>query len=78
VRGYNGKNPRWYQAAMQQMAGRIIAAGMRKEVTFEPVDDGAMNDRVDEAYRVKYRSSPYLSPMIGKRARSATARIMLR
>jgi hypothetical protein len=34
VRGYNGQNSRWYQAAVRQKAGRIIAAGMTKEVTF--------------------------------------------
>src|SRR5215472_6958531 len=34
VRGYNGQNSRWYQAAIQQKAGRIIAADMTKEVTF--------------------------------------------
>ena len=28
VRAYNGQNSRWYQAAMRQKAGRIIAAGM--------------------------------------------------
>ena len=38
VRGYNGTNSRWYQAAVRQRAGRIIAAGMTKEVSFEPVD----------------------------------------
>jgi hypothetical protein len=37
VRAYNGPNSRWYQAAVQQKAGRIISAGMTKEVTFEPV-----------------------------------------
>jgi len=37
VRGYNGQRSRWYEAAVQQKAGRIIAAGMTKEVTFEPV-----------------------------------------
>jgi hypothetical protein len=36
ARGYNGQNSRWYQAAVRQKAGRIIAAGMTKEVTFEP------------------------------------------
>jgi len=74
VRAYNGKNSRWYQAALRKKAGRIIAAGMTKEVTFEPVD-GAINDRIDDAYRAKYRGSPYLDPMIGKRARSATVKI---
>jgi hypothetical protein len=77
VRAYSGKNSRWYQAAMRQKAGRITAAGMTKEVTFEPVD-GPINDRIDKAYRAKYRSSEYLSPMIGARARSATVKVMRR
>ena len=71
VRGYNGQKSRWYQAVVRQNAGRIIAAGMTKEVTFEPVD-GPINDRIDDAYRTKYLGSPYLKPMIGVRARSAT------
>jgi hypothetical protein len=75
VRGYNGQNSRWYQAALRQKAGRIIAAGMTKEVDFEPVD-GPINDRIDTAYRAKYSGSPYLKPMIGAQARSATARVM--
>jgi hypothetical protein len=74
VRGYNGRRSRWYQAAVQQKAGRITAAGLTKEVTFEPVE-GPVNDRIDEAYRAKYRDSSYLSPMIGDRARAATVRI---
>jgi hypothetical protein len=74
VRGYNGQSSRWYQAAVRQKAGRITAAGMTKEVSFEPVD-GPINDRIDDAYRAKYKGSPYLSPMIGKRARSATIKI---
>ena len=50
VRAYNGQNSRWYKAAMRQRAGRITAAGMTKEVTFEPVT-GEINDRIDDAYR---------------------------
>ena len=74
VRGYNGQNSRWYQAAVRQKAGRIIAAGMTKEVTFEPVD-GAINNRIDDAYRAKYHGSPYLSPMLSARASSATVKV---
>jgi hypothetical protein len=77
VRGYNGKNSRWYQAAVRQKAGQIIAAGMTKEVAFEPVD-GPINDLIDDAYRVKYKGSSYLKPMIGARARSATIRVLPR
>ncbi|HXH48728.1 MAG TPA: DUF2255 family protein [Terriglobia bacterium] len=74
VRAYNGQNSRWYQAALRQKAGRITAAGMTKDVSFEPVE-GPANDLIDEAYRKKYRGSPYLSPMIGADARAATVRV---
>lgn len=74
VRGYNGQKSSWYQAAVAQKAGRIIAAGMTKEVTFEPVE-GAINDRIDDAYQAKYRGSPYLPPIISTRARSATVKV---
>ncbi|HTW45318.1 MAG TPA: DUF2255 family protein [Acidobacteriaceae bacterium] len=78
VRAYNGKSSRWYKSAVRQKAGRIIAAGLTIEVSFEPLDgpvDGPINDRIDEAYRAKYSNSPYLAPMIGARARSATVKI---
>ena len=74
VRAYNGRNSRWYRSAMHQKAGRITAAGMTREVTFEPVD-GAIQDRIDDAYRAKYKDSEYLRPMIGTRARSATVKV---
>jgi hypothetical protein len=74
VRAYNGVKSRWYQAALKQKAGRISAAGMTKEVSFEPVG-GTLNDRIDDAYRSKYASSPYLKPMISMRAREGTVRV---
>jgi hypothetical protein len=77
VRAYNGKASRWYQAALSQKAGRITAAGMTKEVSFEPVF-GPIQDRIDEAYRSKYGGSPYLNPMIGDGAKSATIKIVPR
>jgi hypothetical protein len=77
VRAYNGKKSRWYQAAVRQKAGRITAAGITKEVTFESVD-GPINDLIDDAYRRKYQGSPYLKPMIRARARSATVKVMPR
>ena len=77
VRAYDGQGSRWYKAAVRQKAGRIAPAGMTKEVTFEPID-GPINDRIDDAYRAKYKGSPYLSPMIEARARSATVKVMPR
>ena len=77
VRAYNGRSSRSYQAAVHQKAGRITAAGMTKEVTFEPVDS-ATHNLIDEAYRQKYRDSPYLESMISARARAATVKITTR
>jgi hypothetical protein len=78
VRAYNGVKSRWYQAAVRQKAGQINAAGITKEVVFVPMDDEALNDRIDEVYRAKYTKSPYLKPMISERARAATVKIMPR
>lgn len=75
VRAYNGKNSRWYKSAVQQKAGRIHAAGMVKEVLFDSVPNN-IYDLVDDAYRAKYKSSPYLSPMLSKRSREATIKII--
>jgi len=77
VRGYNGTKSRWYQEALRERAGRIIAAGMTKEASFEPVE-GPPDDSIDDADRSKYGESPYLKPMIGARARAATIKILPR
>ena len=77
VRAYNGQNSRWYQAALRQKAGRINAAGITKEVSFDSVN-GEINDQIDDAYRTKYKGSPYLKPMIGETARSATVKVIPR
>jgi hypothetical protein len=74
VRGYNGTGSSWYKAAVHQKAGKITAAGLTKEVSVEPVE-GSINDRIDDAYRAKYHSSPYLKPMIAAKARAATIKI---
>lgn len=75
VRAYYGQNSRWYQAAVQQKAGRITVAGMTKEVAFELVE-GEIGDLIDHGYRAKYKGSPYLNSMISTRARSATVKVV--
>jgi hypothetical protein len=77
VRAYNGGKSSWYQAALQQKAGRITAGGLTKEVSFEPVEEG-VNDRIDEAYQLKYKGSEYVKVMVGARARSATVKVIPR
>lgn len=74
VRAYNGTRSRWYEAAIQQKAGKIKAAGLERAVKFEPVS-GAVNDQIDEAYKLKYSGSPYLGSMISERAKAATVKV---
>lgn len=71
VRAYYGTDSRWFQSALRQKAGRIAAAGMTKDVDFEHID-GPIQAQIDDAYRKKYGKSPYLSSMIGTRARATT------
>src|SRR6516165_3040838 len=54
VRAYNGRDSRWYRAAIRQRAGRITAAGITRDIDFESIE-GPINDRIDEVYREKYR-----------------------
>lgn len=75
VRAYNGVHSRWYQSALKQHAGRIKAAGKIIGVAFEPVV-GIINRAIDEAYKKKYKGSPYLFPMINETAKAATIKII--
>jgi Uncharacterized protein conserved in bacteria (DUF2255) len=63
--------------SVRQKAGRITAAGIAKEVTFDAVL-GPINNKIDDAYRAKYRGSPYLDSMISNRARAATVKVLPR
>ena len=75
VRAYSGRKSSWYVAAMRQKKGRIVAAGKTRNVFFAPVAGKAINARIDDAYREKYRTSKFLKPMVGARVRAATVRI---
>ena len=77
VRPFNGRKSRWYQAAVQQKAGRITVVGMTKEVTFESAD-GPINDLVDDAYLAKYSGSLHLNWMCASGTRSATVKVIPR
>jgi len=77
VRAYHGQNSKWHKSAMKQKAGRIHAAGMIKDVSFEPVE-GSINAQIDKAYQAKYKGSPYLNSMISEKTKLATVRILER
>ena len=78
IRAWNGQKSRWYRSAIQQKAGRIFLAGSNHEVTFVPLENTTMNDKVDQAYKTKYGDSPYFYPMVQSGPRSSTLKIVPR
>ena len=75
ARAYHGLDSRWYQAARRQQAGRVRLAGFTQEVLFKPVHDEGLQAQIDDAYRAKYKASPYLAAMVSARARAATVQL---
>ncbi|USS90585.1 DUF2255 family protein [Fructilactobacillus carniphilus] len=77
VRAYNGQNSSWYQAAMQQGAGKIHLAGQDYEVKFERVaNTPELDHAISAAYQTKYAKSPYLPPMLKEGPVGATVKII--
>lgn len=74
VRAWNGTQSRWYQSATAQRAGGIMAADQNFDVSFTPAD-AHLQERIDEAYRVKYAGSSYLPPMLATGPQAATIEI---
>jgi hypothetical protein len=79
VRSVNGPTAAWFRGAQLRHEGRIQAGGLERDVAYEDVDDDALNDQIDDAYRAKYRrySSP-VTAITSPGARSATLRLVPR
>ena len=64
VRSANGRAGAWFRAAQVRHEGHIQAGGVDKDVTFVVEVDNDVNDRIDVAYRAKYRryGGRYVNP----------------
>ncbi|WP_370602234.1 DUF2255 family protein [Citrobacter cronae] len=76
VRAYSGTSSKWYQAALSQQAGKILAIGQEFVVLFAKPSDPELESKIDQAYQKKYLSSSYVTAMTGARARAATIEIL--
>jgi hypothetical protein len=79
VRSVNGRTGAWFRGTQVRREGRIRAGGVEKDVTF--VDAGPdVEDRIDAAYRTKYRryAASIVSHIVSPEARSATIRLLPR
>lgn len=53
VRSVLGASAAWFRGVRERDEGHIQGDGIDRDVAFVPTDP-ALNDRIDEAYRVKY------------------------
>ena len=80
VRSWKGDGGAWFRAAKVRHAGHIDAGGVGKDITFVAETDDDVNDRIDAAYRAKYRrhGGRYVDPMVAPTARAATIKLVPR
>lgn len=80
VRSWRGPDGGWFRGAQQTHEGHIHAGGADKDVTYVEETDPVINDRIDGAYRTKYRryADSYVPPMIAPEARATTLKLVPR
>jgi hypothetical protein len=79
VRSAYGRSAAWFRGARLRREGHIKAGGIDKDAGFEDGDD-ALNDRIDAAFRTKYRrhGAQYVDLMVTPDARSTTIKLVPR
>ena len=79
VRSVNGRTSGWFRGAQMRHEGRIRAGGVEKNVTFV-AGDSDVSDRIDDAYRTKYRryAASIVDTTITPAARAATLKLVPR
>ena len=55
VRSMHGRAGAWFRGTQARRQGHIRSGGVDRDVTFAIDTDPALNDRIDTAYRDKYR-----------------------
>jgi hypothetical protein len=76
VRCVNGRDGAWFRGAQVRHEGRIWAGRVEKDVSFVDADPD-LNDRIDAAYRTKYRryAASIVGSIVTPKARSATIKL---
>ena len=79
VRSVKGPSSGWFRGTQERHEGRVRASGVEKDVTFVTADQ-AINDKVDAAYRAKYRryAGSILNSVLTPQARSTTIKLVPR
>ncbi len=79
IRPVKGRTGPWFRGTRTRHEGHISAGGVEKDVTFVDADPG-LNDRIDAAYRDKYRrySANIVGSILTPQARSGTIKLVPR
>src|SRR5438876_8391289 len=79
VRSVNGRSSGWFRGTQVRHEGRIRAGGVEKDVAFVDADPD-VGDRIDAAYRSKYRryAESIVDHTVTPEARSATLKLVPR
>lgn len=78
VRSVNGPMAAWFRGTQAHREGHIRAGGIDKDVTFTNAEP-ALTDRIDAAYRTKYRRYPGIVPsIVAPKAQAATIKLVPR
>jgi hypothetical protein len=82
VRSVNGRDAAWFRGTQVRREGRSQAGGIEKDITFVEVTDADrdIQDRIDAAYRTKYRryAPSIVNSVLSAVARSATLKLVPR
>jgi hypothetical protein len=80
VRSMHGRAGAWFRGTQTRYQGHIRSAGIDKDVTFVVDTDPALNDRIDAAYRNKYRryGANIVGGVVNPESRESTIKLVPR
>jgi hypothetical protein len=80
VRSIHGPTGGWFRGTQTRRQGRIRSGGVDRDVTFVLDTDPALNDRIDAAYRDKYRryGDRIVGTVVNPASRDSTIRLVPR
>lgn len=78
VRAVKGRTGAWFRGVLMRREGRVWSGGVEQDVLFVDETEPAVNERIDVAYREKYRRYPkeYVDACVTPEARAATLKLI--
>jgi hypothetical protein len=76
IRSVNGRDAAWFRGTQVRHEGRILIGGFERDVSFVEEADAGINNKIDAAYRSKFRRYPGIVPsMVTPDVRATTLRL---